>query len=59
LYSQALIGEDPEFSKRALAEARRWFDASKDAGHRYTTTMLLRQLIGIDMFERTRRLFGR
>jgi hypothetical protein len=59
LYSQAVTASDPEFSRRALDEANRWLTASKDSGHRFTKSMLLRRTIGIAMFERTKRIFGR
>ena len=59
LYSKAVTTSDPEFSRRALDEADRWLIASKDSGHRFTKSMLLRRTIGIATFERTKRFFGR
>jgi glycosyltransferase involved in cell wall biosynthesis len=57
LYREAKKARNVRFAIRALDEARRWLRASQLAGHPITTSMALRRLLGIPVFERLRRAF--
>jgi hypothetical protein len=59
LYRQAVEGNAVEFKRRALHEAQRWLSAGQQTGHRISMSMTVRRLLGIGMFERTKRVLGK